>query len=473
MTYEALSLFNTYESEEEFDAALDELIDRGLLLFDRERGRYDLHPIVRGYAYDRLADKKGTHTRLRDYFAAVPEPERVESLDDLAPVIELYHHTVRAGQYDEAWELYRDRLSHLLYDRFGVCQTCIELLHALFPDGDDKPPRLNKASGQGRALNSLANSCTRSGQPRRAVSVWRVALPLVENLGEKRNIAIGLGNLAAPQTLLGEFAVAEQNLRRQIELCRKIGNEFWEAVGHRDLGLLLTYWGVFDKAAREFNAALASFSNHLGATQSECVVWAYRAIRALLMDKAKAALEAARKAREMADVEGYERDVIRAEWLLGVAHRALGHLPEAESHLIEALTRCRRINLVELEPDMLLEMARLWWAQAGGDEVTSDESTRLRDEALKLAREALEIADRCEYRLKQADIHNFLACLPLARSNELRGMRDEGGRTEELAEARKHAEIARERAWCDGPPHCYKPALKEAERLLAKLSAGC
>jgi hypothetical protein len=37
------------------------------------------------------------------------------------------------------------------------------------------------------------------------------------------------------------------------------------------------------------------------------------------------------------------------------------------------------------------------------------------------------------------------------------------------ATARQHAEIAKERAFCDGPPHCYKKALDEAEEMLAKL----
>jgi hypothetical protein len=66
--------------------------------------------------------------------------------------------------------------------------------------------------------------------------------------------------------------------------------------------------------------------------------------------------------------------------------------------------------------------------------------------------EALAIADRCEYRLAQAEIHNFLARLALEE-------RDRKGASE-------HAATAYERAWCDGPPHCYQPALDEAERLL-------
>ncbi len=118
-------------------------------------------------------------------------------------------------------------------------------------------------------------------------------------------------------------------------------------------------------------------------------------------------------------------------------------LNAAVTHLTEALTRCRRINLVELEPDILLAWAR--WHRARGNA----------QEAQSHAEEALAIADRCEYRLKQAEIHNFLALLAL----------DAGNR----ASARQHAEIAKERAWCDGPPHCYKPALDEAERILERM----
>lgn len=118
-------------------------------------------------------------------------------------------------------------------------------------------------------------------------------------------------------------------------------------------------------------------------------------------------------------------------------------LAEAESHLAEALTRSRRINLVELEPDILLAWAR--WHRAKGDV----------QQAREEAQEALAIADRCVYRLRQADIHNFLARLSLDDSA--------------LEDARVHADAARKRAWCDGPPHAYQTALDEAELLLTKL----
>jgi hypothetical protein len=96
--------------------------------------------------------------------------------------------------------------------------------------------------------------------------------------------------------------------------------------------------------------------------------------------------------------------------------------------------------MIDHEPDILL--AWTCWHRAAGH----------LKEARECVGDALAIADRCEYRLVQADAHNLLARLAL----------DAGAR----AEARHHAEIAKERAWCDGPPHCYKPALDEAEKLL-------
>jgi hypothetical protein len=79
------------------------------------------------------------------------------------------------------------------------------------------------------------------------------------------------------------------------------------------------------------------------------------------------------------------------------------------------------------------------------------------DEVLSLAKEALDIADLCGYRLVQADAHLVLAQLALEAGN--------------LPEARRHAETARERAQCDGPPHRYEAAFLEAERLLEEIGS--
>ena len=461
MAYDAIAHLNPYKTGEEFDVALQELIDRGLLLHDLEENRYDLHPVVRQYAYERLTDREreGTHTRLRDYFSAVPQPEKAEKLENLAPTIELYHHTVGAGRYDDAARLLRDRLGDPLFYRFGAYFTYIELLRALFPEGEDKPPRLATERTQSWTCTALANSYSLSGHPRRAEAIQAMGNGLDEKAADRLNLAIGLSNLATTQRSLGQLAAAEQNLHRRIALCREIDDEWREATGHLELCCLLSHEAAFDRAAAEADTALAAFTK-VGDTQGQGIVWAYRALRALLMGDPTAAPDAARRARELAYQQARsgkpnQRDLTRAEWLQGAGLVALAaskeakrtqHLNEAEDQLTEALTRCRRINLVELEPDILLAWAK--WHHLKGDAA----------QARKDAEEALTVADRCEYRLAQADCHNFLAAFS----------QHEG----DTKAAIEHARTAYERAWCDGPPHCYKPALEEAERLLNSLGAA-
>jgi hypothetical protein len=446
MIYDAIAIFNTLGSEERFESALEDLRVRGLLQRDTTRNRYDLHPIVRHHAYDRLTDKTGVHSHLRDYFATIPVPDnnKVKSIEDLEPVIELYHHTVRAGYYDKAAELLYIRLvPNPLHFRFGAYQLMIELKRALFPDGEDRLPRLKDKAWQAWTLNALAGSYAYSGQPRRAVPLAEQQNVLREKLGDKRNMAIGRGNLASQQILLGELAAAEQNLRGNIVLYREIEERYSRIPTHLDLGCLLAYQGQFQLSAEELDAAM-DLAIKENAPQSQCLVWSVRSKVALSMGDVRTELDAAQRARTIADE--VERDIIVAEWLLGVGLVIEGeNLSDAGTHLTDALTRCRRINLVEFEPDILLAWAR--WYRAW-DNV---------QEAQAYAEEALAISDRCEYRLKQAEIHNFLARLALDACNR--------------EVARQHAETARERAWCDGPPHCYKPALDEAEGMLKELGA--
>jgi tetratricopeptide (TPR) repeat protein len=439
--YDAVAIFNDFGSEEEFKDVLLELVDRGLLFREEKSFKFDMHPIMRRYCYGRLKGKEIVHSRLMYYFARIPESEKVESVDDLVPVIELYHHTVRAGCYDVARELYRDRLAEQLYFKFGAYQTIIELLRALFPDGEDKLPRLEKESSQAWTLAEVANSYSLYGQPRRAALFYERHNKLREKTSDGMNLTTGLVNLAYQQTMIGELDAAESNLR-QVEIGYGIVvcEERREAIAHRGLGLLLSYRGKFKASEEELTSAVDIFRRRRN-VQSLCMVQAYRSIRSLLMSNAKEALSYAINARKLADVKHYERDIIQAGYILGAAYLMKGNLVDAEKHLTEALTRDRKINLVEFEPDILLEFAKLRLKQ------------NHKEEALKFAEEALQIADRCEYRLKQADIHNFLAEFYL----------DAG----DLEKAKEHGEIAKERAECG-----YKVALEKAKKMLNEIERG-
>ncbi|MCC6569799.1 MAG: tetratricopeptide repeat protein [Anaerolineales bacterium] len=455
------------ESKDTLDSDLHDLVDSGLLNFDQKSKKFDLHPIVRRYAYDCLTapDRTATHNHLREYFATVDVPEQIKSLNDLLPIIELYYHTVMAGSFDEARQLFQDRLRNTLHYHLMFNQVQIELLQLLFTDRKNELLNLNNEDAKAWTLNQLAVAYALSGQPSQAIPLWRQQLSIREKQGMKKGLAIGLGGLASVVLLpIGALVEAERNLYRSIELSHEIESEYDEAVNRQELGHLLSYRGKWNEAEAELSTSqrLAERTLHI---QTQSITWAYRALRFLQIARSsqyenqdlvgmfvQMAIGAANRSLKLADetansIYSYESDFIRTHWLLGAIHRMNNESQLSEKHLDEALLRCRNSNLVNFEANILLDLARLRYEQKNYEEAKS------------LADEALLITERCGYVLQGADVNLFLAelTLTLDPSPEGRG------------KARGYAEEALKLATCDGPPYYYKVAYEEAERFLAKL----
>jgi tetratricopeptide (TPR) repeat protein len=295
------------------------------------------------------------------------------------------------------------------------------------------------------------------------VPLFEASNNIAEKLGNKKAVAVGLGAIASVAlTPMGALQAAEANVRRRISACREMKNEFEEAVGHGDLGRLLAYRGAYAESEAELRTS-TSYWTKTTHVQGQGVDEAYRALRELLrlrwaachgdlkfgVADLESPLSHACRALELADTAAQsaypvERDYVEAHWLLGAANRVAGQADEAERHLHEALERCRRIALMEMEADILIDLARLRAA------------TGAADEAQRLAEEALVITERSDYVLQGADAHLELAKLALARGDK--------------ATAKEHARKAKELATCDGPPdYTYQAAYEEAGTLLAEL----
>jgi len=467
VSYEALKTLAATESpdpdarEASLDVDLRNLIARGLLHRDLGTNRFDLHPIVRRYAYDRLAESERVraHARLRDYFAAIPCAKPVHSLDDLAPTIELYYHTIGAKEFGEASILFHDRLNKPTYFQLGAYQLHTELLRALFPDIEEQPSSLEEEDNLLWASGLMANSYSLSGQPIRAKPLYQRLIASRERQGSKRGTGIALASIASAVLLpLGELQAAESNSRRSLALGHEINDEFIQAIGHVDLGRTLAYRGMWIESEEELAMAIELFKKH-DEVQWQSVSWAYCAHRELLRLRSSTAtalksgiadlslaIASASRALDFANETArtrypFERDYVRAHWLLGAAHCVAGEMDEAERHLNEALERCRRNNTVEAEADILIDLASLRLA------------TLVPDDVHRLAEEALDITERCGYVLQGADAHLVLAQLAKDRGD--------------AKALREHAEEALRLATCDGPPdYTYKAAYDEATALL-------
>jgi hypothetical protein len=436
---------------------LQELRSLGFLLYDDKTNQFDFHPIMRSFLYDSLTAKDKVHQQAVGYFEAMPKVEKVVTLDDLAPVIELYHHLIGAGKFDEARALFRDRLHTQLYYQLSSYSLYSELLKELFPNGENQPPRLKQEGCQAWTLNSLANSYSMSGQPAKAVPLFFGQMRIREKEGSKKNLAIGLGNVAnVKQIPIGQLSAAAMHLRKAISLDMELKSEYDEAADRKELGRVLAYQGRFELSDRissaedQFQKAY-QIDNKQNNYQALSLISADRSLSALLQVRvgqvgnlsyigqianlpyieAQQALEYCNlNARSMPN----QSDFIQAYWLLGEsliqmkkqdakskikpleihfydepfqtitgteAVQSGNELTVAEHCLTEALRRCRRVNLVMFEADILLAFARLEWANrcdALDKCVASIEAT---------LKEAKEIAERAGYRLQLADIHLF------------------------------------------------------------------
>lgn len=449
-TYDTLLVFDEFQQKEDFDQALDELIERGLLSFDSEQGLFDMHQLVRAYAYDQLEDPIGTHARLREHFAAIPAPaeDAIRSAEDLSPSIELFHHTVKSGCFDDAWALYESRLRVPLYYEFCAYELEVQLLSGLLGVGQAPPP-LQDTVAQTWVLIYLSMCYERMGQLRAALACAEQAVALNREGGRPADLGSSLVALASVLGFLGQLRAALESIGEAVAIFDKIADMNWYGISHREYAHFLITSGDLDEAARQLDLAEEVYlSRPSQFAHGLTCVKIYRCDIISARNVHQAAVELIKETYETAVARRYTREAVECLYRLGSMQVSCGQLGEAQANLETALQDCRRIRLAQLEPGAILGLARVHFAliPAGSEHVT---------QALRYAEDALLAADRGQYRLQQADIHNFLAALALSRG--------------ELTDARDHAKQARTLALCDGIPYAYQSGLSEAKRLLESL----
>jgi tetratricopeptide (TPR) repeat protein len=460
---------------------LHDLIEYGLLNFESKNKRFDLHPIVRRYVYDLFSGKDTIHKKLIRHFqkqldSQIPEQHRnlpkflrnivitevqkqVETIEGLTPAIELYYHTVKVGNLENAVRIYHDFLMRPLFFRFGSYQTEISLIKLLFKDGQHNLLSMKLDKAKAWAFSELASAYAMNGQPRYAIPLFESACNMYyKELEDVGSLISVIGNLAAQQLVVGTLEKAELGMQARIELCSETRNEHEKAMANQELALALLYRGAWQEAKHNLVISKKYLKN-TNDPQSLCIGELYESLYFLLMARSNkydtknvtAAIKSASRAIKL--VENGDpnmggavlpRDLTDANWLLGACALVMGELSNAETYILKALHICRSTNSVDVEANVLLEYAKL---------------LRLRGkivEAYHTAEEAQSITERCGYVLQGADVNLFLAQYALEQEKD-------------KVKAKEYAETALKLATCDGPPYYYKVAYEEAERMLESL----
>ena len=245
-----------------FEGLLDDLEDRGLLWWDAAHDLYDLHPVVRGYAYAALDPdaRKLRHTRAYDLFdeqerAAPGGTPRV--LADLALPLAMYDALIGAGRLDDAAELYAVRLGYPLYYSFAAYARIYALLLPLFPDGLDRPPALTEARWQGSIASRMAIALSGLRRDDEALRLEGLVIGIYVAAADAPNLSAALNNYAASLESLSRIALALRTYEDALALAAAADDRDRAAIAHMYLHSLYSDLGWTERA----DAARAAFES--------------------------------------------------------------------------------------------------------------------------------------------------------------------------------------------------------------------
>lgn len=425
------------------DLCLTHLENRGLVGWDQERNRYELHPIVRGVTWERTEKSRQGIIRdqLSDYFRKQPSVNwfDVRTVDDLSPSIELFNSQIELGEFDKAFETFEKGLREQVSWRLGLSEWLVELVERFFPDGADKPPRLTRVEAQREAAFTLGVARLISGRPQKASAVFQ---QLCQDCEDKEVLSGALCWLSDALRRCGSLYEAERAARRALMTSRELSHEYLEGTTLYRLGCTLTMRGKQDEGRAALDRSLRIWIKKAD-TQQEGLVSAYLAENWLLSGRADLAADLADRAWELAHEALFEADFIRGARVQGMVAAARGDPATAEERLHHALTRARAGGLVEEALPTLIALARVHMIR---DDL--ERSQQLLDEVIDQALAG-------PYPTFYADALNVLAKLELKRLNHER--------------AYKFAGKAFETAWFDGEPFSFAAGLAAARDLLDQL----
>ncbi|MBK8024384.1 MAG: DUF4062 domain-containing protein [Chloroflexi bacterium] len=215
--------------QRQFNALLKLLEDRGLLRWKRDANLYDLHPVVRGFAFDRLALDRRTAVfdAVRGHFEGLPQvdPDAVKSVDELNALIGIYKALIGAERFDDAAEAYQRFGSTLAYT-FGAFRLMEALLLPLFRDGIDQPPALSSPDDWSYFVRELGWAFSRLSRLEEALALVRLNIRIDYEARDARNTAGALLSYASIMSDLNRPGASVRAAELELALAEAAGDAF-------------------------------------------------------------------------------------------------------------------------------------------------------------------------------------------------------------------------------------------------------
>jgi hypothetical protein len=217
---------------------------RGLLQYDAQTRRYDLHPVVRGVAAGglRQEEKDQYGRRVVDHFSQQAHSpfERATTLDDVRVGLHIVRTLLQMGRYREACNSYRDDLARALLFNLEAYAEILSLLRAFFSRGwSNLPAGLNEDDSL-YLVHSAAISLAESGDLEGALTGFETLL--LADLKEEH-----WGGLRVSLSCISN-TLSEQNRQAKAQYCRRLALELAELWGYSG-DLFIARLGLFGSSS--------------------------------------------------------------------------------------------------------------------------------------------------------------------------------------------------------------------------------
>ncbi|NMG21062.1 trypsin-like peptidase domain-containing protein [Brasilonema bromeliae] len=223
-----------------FDAMVRRLVNYRILRYYLEANYYAMHPLIRAHYLkqldeDKRAQAREIHQRIADYYLRIagPIPDH-PILENLAFPIEVVHHLCCAENYDQAYDVFWERVlqsaQRVLVDQLNAWDTCLALVLEFFPNNDtSQEPQVSSLNCKAWILNEVGLCLKKLGQLSEAEQFYKRAIAIELNKENWKNAAINYQNLAGLYIELGKLTASEQAAREALTLARRAGDKSQEA----------------------------------------------------------------------------------------------------------------------------------------------------------------------------------------------------------------------------------------------------
>ncbi|MFN0074916.1 MAG: DUF4062 domain-containing protein [Prosthecobacter sp.] len=416
--------------------AVGDLEQRGLLQYDRQQRRHDLHPVVRGVAAGGMNPKEREHygSQLIDHFVSQPhKPYReAETLEDLRPALNVVHTLLKLGRLKEAATSFRSILAEPLLFNVEAYAETTSILRSFFTEGWGKIPSILDEKAACSLTAWAATTLDRCGE---LVAGFEAQNALMKAKIDRKDIVgtvIDLGRMSRNLRLQMKLEQASRidELAVKMASATRNKNDLFMSALFRFDGLAAVgswelaenTWLFLDSLGRDFPRS------YYRSGDAELYQARFRLWKGSLLELDFELVE------ELA-IAGRNRTAIRILYSLrGSWHLEQHDHTQALASFHEAVRMARERRLVHAESETGLALTKFHLGQ-----LTDDDA---RSEAERLAG------------LRQP-AHRTLAMLWLAL-----------GDTEH---AKHHALAAYTWAWADGEPYVHRYELTQTTELLQQM----